>query len=129
MLVQPDDELVEVVRRLGGNGTWASGTIGNAEREDARAGEGHEDEEHGRYNSANHGVRPRDHGTLSGSGRMLGESDPQERGRCGIGFIGGRMRAALRGNLGHRLSVGAGSRRILFTNLGTPVEFRSRTSK
>src|SRR5467141_1523414 len=73
-----------------------------------------------------------DRGTMqhvSGSGRMLGESDPQERGRCGIGFIGGRMRAALRGNLGHRLSVGAGSRRILFTNLGTPVEFRSRTSK
>jgi len=34
---------------------------------------------------------------------MLVESDPQERGLCGIGLGRGRMRAALGGNLGHRL--------------------------
>src|SRR5205807_4425619 len=39
---------------------------------------------------------------FSGGGRMLGESDPQEH-PCGIGLSRGRMRAALGGNLGHRL--------------------------
>src|SRR6266480_7372492 len=61
---------------------------------------------------------------FSGGGRMLVESDPQERGLCGIGLGRGRMRAALGGNLGHRLGVGVGTWRILYVNLGTLVEFR-----
>src|SRR5437773_8409262 len=59
---------------------------------------------------------------FSRCGRMLVESDPQERGLCGIGLGRGRMRAALGGNLGHRLGGWRGTWRILYVNLGTPVE-------
>src|SRR5436309_15440674 len=40
---------------------------------------------------------------FSRCGRMLVESDPQERALCGIGLGRGRMRAAPGGQLGHRL--------------------------
>jgi len=47
VLHEDDDELVEVVRRLREHGSWTHRAIGNAQKNDSRADEGAEEDEHG----------------------------------------------------------------------------------